>query len=488
MKHIGFHLKEIFFQRKKGSLSILHQRFQKQLFFQEGFLVYAKTNHPQELLGEVLFRLGKLSKQDLDRIDEYIEPDKTIGSVLVAKGLLTNEDLHEGLVYQMREIVLKMFSVFDAEFNFQEQEDFKEQVFNAELKIPIVIEEGIRGMKHNPALETFFEKKIPSLKSIDYYLRLNENERALYDSIKGEASSEELLASSNSNPEFFYKSLYMMYCLELVDLKQEKIKGSRRAEVEGITEEPEPEVSGQEKLSEVYEFHENLSSFNYYQILGVGADASQDDIKKSYFRLARKFHPDLFSRELPKEDTHKIDAVFGHITKAYQTLSDEKRKRDYDKELSSPPPDDRKNVVREAEKRFRQGKTLFDQGRYDEALVFLEQSVRLSQEKARNYILLAMTQTKLHVYRKEAEKNFIRATRLEPWNAEAYVGLGVLYKKEGLHIKAKKQFERALQIDPDHKIARRELRGEGKSGEKVNIKDMKFKDLLKLDLFGKKKK
>ncbi len=488
MEHIGLYLKEILFQRKKGSLSILHQRFQKHLFFQEGFLVYAKTNHPQELLGEVLFRLGKLSKEDLDRIDEFIEPNKTIGSVLVAKGLLTNEDVQEGLVYQMREIVLKMFSVFDAKFEFRETEGFEEQVFNTELKIPIVIEEGIRGMKYDPALETFFKGMIPSLKSIDFYLRLNESERGLYDLIKGEDASEYLLTSSNSNPEFFYKNLYLMYCLELIDLKKEKIKESPPEEATEKTEEPEPDVSERENLSEVYEFYETLASFNFYQILGVAADASQEEIKKSYFRLARKFHPDLFGRELPKEDTNKIDAVFDHITKAYQTLSDEKRKGDYDKELSSPPKDDRKNVIREAEKRFRQGKTLFDQGRYEEALVFLEQSVRLSQDKARNFILLAMTQAKLHIYRKEAEKNFIRATRLEPWNAEAFVGLGVLYKKEGLHIKAKKQFERALQIDPDHKIARRELRGGERGGGKVSIKDMKFKDLLKLDLFGKKKK
>ena len=176
--------------------------------------------------------------------------------------------------------------------------------------------------------------------------------------------------------------------------------------------------------------------------------------------------------------------MFGQITKAYQTLSDEKNRGEYDKELSSPPGDKRRNQAHEAEKRFRQGKTLFNQGRYEEALIFLEQSVRLSQDKASNFMLLAMTQAKLDIYRKEAEKNFIRATRLEPWNAEAFVGLGVLYKREGLHIKAKKQFERALQIDPDHKIAKRELRGE----EKTSFKDMKFKDLLKFDIFGKKKK
>ena len=310
--------------------------------------------------------------------------------------------------------------------------------------------------------------------------------------IKGEATAEELLASANADPEVFYKDLYLMYCLDLIELKpkkeKQKEKESPPPDSPDEKGEPEPESTDEEKIAEVQEFHENLESFNYYQVLGVTDKASQEEIKKSYFRLARKFHPDLFNRELPAETTQKIDAVFDRITKAYQTLSDESGKGEYDKQLSAPPADDRKNQAREAEKRFRQGKTLFDQGRYEEALVFLEQSVRLSQDKARNFMLLAMTQAKLHTYRKEAEKNFIRATRLEPWNAEAYVGLGVLYKREGLHVKAKKQFERALQIDPDHKIARRELMGERKSGERISIKDIKFKDLLKMDLFGKKKK
>jgi len=484
MEHIGLCLKDVYLQRKRGKLSFHHQNFQKYLFFQEGFIVYAKTNHPQDLLGKVLFRLGKLSKEDFDRIDEYIEPNKTIGSVLVAKGIVTEEDVQEGLVYQMREIVLKMFSVFDAKFRFQAHDDFNEQVFDVKLKIPIVIEEGIRGMKHNPALETFLGKKIPALKSIDFYLRLNEKERGLYDQIKGEATSEELLASTNANPELYYKDLYLMYCLDLIELKPGKVKESPPPDKPDKKEEPGPEVTEKEKLSGVFEFHENLPNLNYYQILDVVDDASQENIKKSYFRLARKFHPDLFSRELPEKTIQKIDEVFGRITKAYQTLSDEKNRGEYDKELSSPPGDKRRNQAHEAEKRFRQGKTLFNQGRYEEALIFLEQSVRLSQDKASNFMLLAMTQAKLDIYRKEAEKNFIRATRLEPWNAEAFVGLGVLYKREGLHIKAKKQFERALQIDPDHKIAKRELRGE----EKTSFKDMKFKDLLKFDIFGKKKK
>ncbi|UCE39933.1 MAG: DnaJ domain-containing protein [Candidatus Aminicenantes bacterium] len=485
MEHIGLCLKKIYFKKNRGRLSFHYQNFQKYLFFQDGFLVYAKTNHPLELLGEVLFRLGKLSKQDYERIDEFIEPKKSIGSVLIENGLITKESLEEGLIYQMREIVLNMFSAFSAEFRFQDKAEFDEEGFHAKLKVPTLIEEGIRGMKHDPELETYLAKKIFAPKSIDFYLRLNEGERGLYELIKGEATSEEILASSNSSPEFFWKSLYLLYCLDLVDFKADKTKETPSP----ITKEgPEPEMVEEEKLAEVITFHDNLESFNYYQILDVAEDTSEEDVKKSYFRLARKFHPDLYSRELPPETIQKIDKVFDQITKAYQTLSDEKRKGEYDKQLSAPPGDEKKDLAKEAEKRFRQGKTLFDQGRYEEALVFLEQSIRLSQNRARYFMLLAMTQTKLSIYRKEAEKNFIKATKLEPWNAEAFVGLGILYRKEGLHIKAKKQFERALQIDPDHKIAIKELRGEGKTRGKTSFKDMNLKDLLKMDVFSKKKK
>jgi len=520
MQHIGLHLKEIYFKKKRGRLSFHHQNFQKYLFFQDGFLIHAKTNHPLELLGEVLFRMGKLSTEDFKKIDEYIEPRKSIGSVLLERGLLSKESLQEGLIYQMREIVLNMFSVFDAELKFQEDVDFSEQVFDVKLKLPVMIEEGIRHMRHNPALETFLSDKIPVPKSIDFYLRLTEQEREMLDKVNGESTAGELLSSSEFMPELFWKSLYLLYCLDLVDLRgevqpsldreirpkeaeEEKEKKEEREEErveEKIgKEEKEEEKRGdvkekeqaevEERIDEVLEFHEKLSSLNYYQILGLAAEASPEDVKKSYFRLARKFHPDLFGRDLASETKKKIDTLFSHITKAYQTLSDQAKKNEYNGKLGAPSDEDkRRDLVKEAEKRFRQGKFLFNQARYEEALVFLEQSVRLSRDKASYFLLLAMTQTKLHIYRKEAEKNFIRALKLEPWNAEAYAALGLLYKKEGLQIKAKKQFEKALQIDPDHRIAKKELLGEKKRSEKKSLKEMTFKDLLRMDVFGKKKK
>ena len=77
-----------------------------------------------------------------------------------------------------------------------------------------------------------------------------------------------------------------------------------------------------------------------------------------------------------------------------------------------------------------------------------------------------------------------RAIELESWNAEGLVGLGLLYKREGLLSRAKKNFERALEVDADHKIARQELEAmKDKPDSKKGLSGF-----LSKDLFGSKKK
>ena len=62
---------------------------------------------------------------------------------------------------------------------------------------------------------------------------------------------------------------------------------------------------------------------NYYDILGVKRDASQDDIKKAFRKLAQKYHPDAGG------DPEK----FKEVSEAYTTLSDEKKRKEYDQML-----------------------------------------------------------------------------------------------------------------------------------------------------------
>lgn len=64
---------------------------------------------------------------------------------------------------------------------------------------------------------------------------------------------------------------------------------------------------------------------DYYQTLGVKKNASQDEIKKAYRKLARKYHPDV------NPDDPNAEEKFKNINEAYQVLSDEDKRQKFDR-------------------------------------------------------------------------------------------------------------------------------------------------------------
>lgn len=66
-----------------------------------------------------------------------------------------------------------------------------------------------------------------------------------------------------------------------------------------------------------------MAGKNYYDVLGVKRDATQDDIKKAFRKLAAKYHPDAGGDE----------KKFAEVSEAYTTLSDEKKRKEYDEML-----------------------------------------------------------------------------------------------------------------------------------------------------------
>ncbi len=68
-----------------------------------------------------------------------------------------------------------------------------------------------------------------------------------------------------------------------------------------------------------------MAKKDYYQILGVKKDAKADEIKKAYRRLARKHHPDVNPGDKVSEDKFK------EVQEAYDVLSDEKKRKVFDR-------------------------------------------------------------------------------------------------------------------------------------------------------------
>lgn len=67
-----------------------------------------------------------------------------------------------------------------------------------------------------------------------------------------------------------------------------------------------------------------LAAKDYYKVLQVPRNASAKDIKKAYYQLAKKYHPDV------NKDDPQAARLFQEVSEAYEVLSDEGKRRDYD--------------------------------------------------------------------------------------------------------------------------------------------------------------
>jgi molecular chaperone DnaJ len=68
---------------------------------------------------------------------------------------------------------------------------------------------------------------------------------------------------------------------------------------------------------------------DYYGILGLKGEASEDEIKKAYRRIAKKYHPDSNPGDL------RADKKFKEAAEAYAVLGDKKKRKEYDEKRAS---------------------------------------------------------------------------------------------------------------------------------------------------------
>lgn len=68
---------------------------------------------------------------------------------------------------------------------------------------------------------------------------------------------------------------------------------------------------------------------DYYEVLGVSKNATDDEIKRSFRKLSLKWHPD---RQSGKTESEKAEALkkFQEIAEAYEVLSDKQKRANYD--------------------------------------------------------------------------------------------------------------------------------------------------------------
>lgn len=263
--------------------------------------------------------------------------------------------------------------------------------------------------------------------------------------IDGRMNLRELFNIIKMDSKRILTTLYRLLGAGIIDIKQPVLT---------------PEMV-EERVNELMKHHRELLGQTHFQVLGVEPDATDLDIKKSYLKMVRVYHPDT----LPHDPGGRLkiwsEKVFTRIQEAYQVLTGEEQRREYELSLGirrEPEEKDEKWRQRNrARTQFRIGLQSFKSRDYPRAIEYIQSAIDLNPDEGMYYAKLAEVCMKNPRWNNAGKNACTHALNLEPENPNYYCLLGLLLKQEGDLVEAEAQFRKALQIDPTNLLARREM-------------------------------
>jgi hypothetical protein len=156
--------------RKTGTLHVERRSVQKRIILREGNVYSSWSNDPRESLGQFLIRMRLVTEEQLFRaLLAQEERGRLLGSIMVADGILNEDDLRRALKAKAEETIFDLFLWPSGQFEFREGE-FPENIFiTYESLVTPVILEGIRRVDEwlriravFPSMETTFRVNGPA--------------------------------------------------------------------------------------------------------------------------------------------------------------------------------------------------------------------------------------------------------------------------------------------------------------------------------------
>lgn len=212
---------------------------------------------------------------------------------------------------------------------------------------------------------------------------------------------------------------------------------------------------------EILYVHHNMEQMTYYDVLGAEPEDDARKFKKTYILLSKRFHPDLHFKKDGGEFLALSETIFKWVTKAFQTLSNPKKRQEYDESIRSSgdsmelgggasqvTADD---PIAKREMAFqillRRGYALEEQGDFGLAVNEYRKALGLQRDDA---LLLRCATLLLHAgLRLDEAATYARAVlQQSPEHIDAWLLLGKVYERNNYLDGALEAYERAIQVAP----------------------------------------
>ncbi|MGD0884209.1 MAG: DUF4388 domain-containing protein [Thermodesulfovibrionales bacterium] len=471
-----------------GTLSLMSSSVERTIYFRNGEAIFASSTSDADRLGEMLLKAGKITVQGYEKSIELLKrTGQRYGAILVELGCLTPKDLLWGVKYQVAEILYSCFRL-DEGATYELQEAVSPSLdITLTLSTEALVYEGIKRLREQgemgkdmPDLDMVFkldDDRAHLLRGEGAVVDLDAEDRRIFSLVDGERTVRQVIEEAHASPFETMKTLYGLAVVGVI-VKREAPRGENGETRDSrATAGDEPRGQGDKNPStsevdsalarRVDDFYQRAKDMGPDEILQVDEKTGPEEIKRNYYRLVREFHPDRVYHTDDKELKGKVTVLFDTITKAYRLFQDEEKRREYFDSLlrpSKPPswkqsqqsPD---NATRETllTEMFQRGVQEFKKGNFWGAADLFKRVTKEDPRNTKAWSYLSLALSKVPNRLKESEEALLKAVALDPLNSEHLTNLGLIYLKAGLNMRARKQFEKALKLDPANKQAKQGL-------------------------------
>jgi len=205
---------------------------------------------------------------------------------------------------------------------------------------------------------------------------------------------------------------------------------------------------------------------NPFNVLEIPPDATAEDIKAAYHRLAKRWHPDRYTGAEKEE----AEARFRELAEAFSMLKDPAKRLTLQQQMpkiQTTPADKEPDTAQERtpEDWADMAKAAFDEGKNDQARALIHYAIRLDSQKAKYHALMATILEKEGGDLRAAVKALETAAQLSPRDVETHLRLAAHFQTLGMAARAQRHLQAAREISPNHPKLRAPS-GKGAQGSK----------------------